>query len=154
MKYIWSVLCQRVTTNIEDGLVNLLGCISAIFYSPKKTLLDGEIVPGLMSLATLWEVEEVEEDFLRYKIDLIGPNNKKINTIIETKIEIQKDKSNLTTCNPIKGIPYTGDGIYVFRIYKMVKGNYKKIDAIPLKLKTKGKLYAIKKNYPINTLNK
>jgi hypothetical protein len=137
MQYIWSVLCQKCTTNVEDGLVNLLSCISGIFYAPPKKLMDGDIIPGIMNLATLWMVEENEDEFLEYKVELISPDKKKIKTITESKIKVRKDKLNLTTYSLIKEFPYAGEGTYFFRILKKIEKKYKEIDEVPLKIKIK-----------------
>lgn len=146
MKIIWSVLCQKHTTNQEDNLLNLFGCITNILYSPNKDKIkDLKIIPAQIELVSCWLVEKIEkEDFLEYKIEFLDPNKKVLSTE-ERKVKILKDKINFRDCNIIKGIKFTENGLYAFKISKKEGGKYKKINEIPLRIIVKARNNEIKK---------
>ena len=145
MKIIWSVLCQKHTTNQEDNLLNLFGCITNILYSPTKDIIkDLKIIPAQIELVNCWLVEEIEkDDFLEYKIDFLDPNKKVLSTE-KRKVKIQKDKINFRDCNIIRGIKFTENGLYTFKISKKEEEKYKKINEIPLRIVVKAKNNKIK----------
>lgn len=146
MKIIWSVLCQKHTTNQEDNLLNLFGCITNILYSPSKDKIkDLKIIPAQIELVNSWLVEEVEKDeFLEYKIEFLDPN-KKVLSVENRKVKILKNKINFRDCNIIRGIKFTKNGLYSFNISKKDGEKYKKINEIPLRIIVKERNHEIKK---------
>jgi len=120
MKHIWSVLCNKSIIDTDSNLISLIDCIEEINFSQdiskNNEIKDKLILPISLQIVNFWLIEKNDSNKLNIKIEIIGPENTKIQEITGD-FEIQNNYKRYRTRININGIHILGGGRYYLNVY-------------------------------------
>jgi hypothetical protein len=118
---VWSILCRRIIVDEATKLVSFIDVLEGFEYgvppSLPQTVQPLQALPLEFSLVTLWtRSDPLKGETARQRLVLAGPDP----TLappqpIEIEVDLNKTRNYRTTVL-FQGIPYLGDGDYVFKI--------------------------------------
>ncbi len=123
MKHIWSIMCLKSSVDKETNSLSLFNCAEQIditFPSNNKKETKRNI-PFQFEVVSLWRDKENEKKkSFDLQIELLGPNNKKLNQFT-TDVIFPERKKQLRTIIKMNGLIITLAGEYKLKV------SYKKI---------------------------
>ena len=126
IQHIWSVLCERISTDQDTNLVSYLTCIEEITVSQLPFAIP------LLALGSLWQTDRPFKDVLKARLLLNSPDGSE-KILIETEASIfQKERHRINII--LNGIPFDKFGKYIFKVQMKLKEEWKTAAEIPLKV--------------------
>jgi len=140
MKHIWSVLCSGSSIDIETSALSLFNCLSKINISDKFLESNQKAIPIKLELISFWIIEKEDKDGkLEIKVELLNPKNKILDHF-DKSLDIRKKASRIRNRIRIKGMPFSCEGRYFFKVKQKQNKKYETVANIPLEIRVKKKL--------------
>jgi hypothetical protein len=139
MKYIWALLCQDSTVDINTNALSIFKSVEEIILEFKDQPLKKKefIIPVKMQLISLWTAENpAKNNLLEIKIDFLDPNGKSLINE-EKKIDIAKGVKRARNITDIKNLKITKEGRYMFKLSSIKSGGkkFETVAELPLDIK-------------------
>ena len=131
IQHIWSVLCERISTDQISNLISYLTCIEEITVSQMPI-----VIPHL-ALGSQWITNLPTKDMLELKLLLISPEGIEKQLIVTKSLKFDKERTRTNVL--LNGIKFESCGTYSFKIQMKVKDTWQTIGEIPLKIRMKEK---------------
>jgi len=132
IQHIWSILCERISTDQKSNLVSYLTCIEEITVSQVPA-----VIPHL-AIGSQWITDLLTKDVLEFKLLLISPEGSE-KLLIDFK-SLKFDKVRTRTNIILNGIKFESCGTYYFKIQMKVKDSWQTSSEIPLAIRMKEKV--------------
>lgn len=140
MKHIWSVLCQKSVIDSETNLISLIDCLEEFNLTIDINKSDNQIpnklppLPINFQIVSYWLIDNTDKK-LKIKIELLDPDNKKINEL-NGNFELKEKFLRYRTRINFQGLPVTKGGRYLFKIYRVEENEIlKEVSELPLDVK-------------------
>lgn len=127
-RHVWSVLCERISTDKNTNLVSFLSCVENINVRKLPVNMRN------LSLGMRWVKEGEKEELLKLSISLIRPDaTEELLFKGEQKIEKYGFRCNLI----LNGMPIKEIGTHTFKIQMYSDNKWTTVQEIPLTVSVK-----------------
>ena len=133
MQHIWTILCQITSEDKQSGAFSIINVLDRIQITsdPNLVAVDDIVIPINFHLVSMWWREESEQcDEVLVKIKLYSPDKEDLGDL---NISFSLSESLFSRVNVnIKGFPYKGDGIYIYKVFHVLDDNPVEVQKIPI----------------------
>jgi hypothetical protein len=126
IQHIWSILCERISTDHDTNLVSYLTCIEEITVNQLPFAIP------LLALGSLWQTDRPSKDVLKERLILVSPEGSEKTLIEPEDCIFEKERHRINII--LNGIPFDKFGKYIFKVQIKAKEEWKTVAEIPLKV--------------------
>ena len=138
MQHIWTALCQSTSVDKKSGALSLINVLDTIqiAVNPANAALDDVVLPFDYYLVSRWMCGESSgRDEAVGQVRLFSPESEHLGDIDFT---ISANDAVFAYLNEkISGIPYKGEGVYIFKVFHVLDERAVELQQIPVLLKLK-----------------
>ena len=138
MQHIWTALCQFTSEDKKSGALSLINVLDTvqIAVDPAIATLDDVVLPIDYYLVSRWLCgESSRRDEAIGQVKLYSPESEHLGDINFTLSAIDAVFAHLN--QKISGIPYKGEGVYIFKVFHVLDERAVELQQIPVLLKLK-----------------
>lgn len=135
MQHIWTALCQFTSEDKKSGALSLINILDTIQITvdPAKAILDDVVLPIDYYLVSRWLCEESSgRDEAMGQVKIFSPESEHLGDINFTISAIDSVFAHLN--EKITGIPYKGEGVYIFKVFHVLDERTVEVQQIPVLL--------------------
>ena len=136
MEHIWTVVCEKSIVDSSSNNISLINVIERIRFGEREELKGDKMVPGAfvgLEVVSMWCRSDVEKpETGKSRTEFLSPS-KDVLVGNEGPIDLMEHQ-RLRAIWAFFGVPYAGDGRYMFVVQQEVDGEWQTEAEIPLEI--------------------
>jgi len=129
LKHIYSVLCERISTDENTHLVSYLSCVEGLTTTKLPVRLQN------LAFGSRWHKYGESEEILKFRLSLVSTTGEEKVLIESEELTVRSDNHRINIA--LEGLLFEQAGIYTFRLRKQENGKWVVVHEIPLKVELK-----------------